>query len=971
MVQMAAMGASVGSTPGKLADEVERASGGGLHLLFERFEFGWIPLSERATEVSGVDAFDDAGEFPVGEGNVEVELGQITTADLAIPLRQLIAVPKARNRGCASFPGRANIIGSGPIDHQQAEIGQGIAQGADLPVEDGGHGAIIGDHAVVEAVVAVNQTSWALIGNHGRQQLMGSIDSGQIAGALLIPLAVPTFELAGDITLMSTEIGESDPVDIDPVNRSHGVDQRAARSGARLGREGALDGGRVAQHMAIDKAHDIELGIVDLRIVAEPDRGWNRNIAGSERSDNAVFPAHIVCARQAMAERRTTQNESFPGLIGHRKGQIRVAAGDHLELERRFDPGDGAFEPAGDRSDPDTGDLGLISAGHGFEGSRDRDMCHLSTREPDRWASCVEVPLPPLRRDLRVLDQPIDLIVIGGGITGVQVAREAAGRGLRTVLLEQGDFGGGTSSATSKLIHGGIRYLEQAQFAVVRESLRERRVLALGAPHLVEQRRFVMPAWRWSKPPTALIGAGVGLYSALAFDRNRSAPPSLRIPFPSWMSAKRVQRVVPWLDPEGLQGAYVYHDTLNIHPERLLLAYVRSAAQHGAAMLNHMRVEDFILDGDTVAGVIVRDLVTDTTMRVRSTVVVNAAGPWVDLVLAQLRGRLGFRMVRSKGVHLLTNPIAGSTSNDTVFARARSGRHVIVTPWQQFHFIGPTDTEIDSSPDELFATPEDVEELLSTVNETLRPDVAPLGTADVVDTTIGVRPLLIDGDRDSYTASRRHEIYDHARAGARNLWSIGGGKWTTGRATAEQMLDVLYASAALRHIEPRRYDSRFDPAAGTFAWAADAEPYFDAVERSRPELGLSAATRRHLARLYGTDCEALLDMVAADPALATPISMVPGRLDIAAQVVYAVTDESAITLSDIIDRRLVIGTLGEVQADEIARVANLAGPLLGWSDERIAIETEREVARRSHRRRAWQSNGAGQVELSQRDAVGG
>ena len=661
-------------------------------------------------------------------------------------------------------------------------------------------------------------------------------------------------------------------------------------------------------------------------------------------------------AGEPLTERWAPEHESSSGSVGHEEGQIGVTTGYHLEIERRLNPGNHLFKPAGDGTDPDAGDLGMLWVGHLFEGSRQRDIRHLSTQEPDWSASCVEVSLPPLRRDLRSLDQPIDLLVIGGGITGVQVAREAAGRGLRTVLLEQGDFGGGTSSATSKLIHGGIRYLEQAQFGVVRESLRERRILALGAPHLVEQRRFLMPAWRWSKPPTALIGAGVGLYSALAFDRNRSAPPSLRIPFPSWMSAKRVRSAVPWLDPEGLQGAYVYHDTLNIHPERLLLGYVRSAAQHGAVMLNHIRVEDFILDGDTVTGVLARDLTTDTTMRISATVVVNAAGPWVDLVLAPLHGRLGFQMVRSKGVHLLARPIAQSTSNDTVFARARSGRHVIVTPWQHFHFIGPTDTEIRDTPDDLVAMPEDVEELLSTVNETLRADVTPLRLDDVVDTTIGVRPLLIDGNRDSYTASRRHEIYDHSRAGARNLWSIGGGKWTTGRATAAQMLDVLYASAAFSHLEPVRYDSRFDPAAGTFAWAADAEPFFEAVERSRPEVGLSAATRRHLARLYGTGCESILDLVVAEPTFATPISDVPGRLDIAAQVVYAVTDESAITLSDIIDRRLVIGTLGHVSDDEIARVAGIAGPLLGWSTDRIVAETQRESARRLHRRQAWQSS---------------
>ena len=147
------------------------------------------------------------------------------------------------------------------------------------------------------------------------------------------------------------------------------------------------------------------------------------------------------------------------------------------------------------------------------------------------------------------LEQVFDIIIIGGGITGVGVAREAAARGLRTLLVERNDLGSGTSAATTKYIHGGIRYLEQYDIKVVRESLRERRILALGAPHLVRQTQFIMPAWRWSKPSSNLIGAGVALYDVLSYDRNRNAPPSLRIPHPRWMKKDQLLQPVPWLDP--------------------------------------------------------------------------------------------------------------------------------------------------------------------------------------------------------------------------------------------------------------------------------------------------------------------------------------------------------------------------------------------------------------------------------------
>ena len=559
-----------------------------------------------------------------------------------------------------------------------------------------------------------------------------------------------------------------------------------------------------------------------------------------------------------------------------------------------------------------------------------------------------------LTRDLSLLSEPFDVAIIGGGITGVQVAREAAGRGLRTVLVDKGDFGGGTSSATSKLIHGGIRYLEQAQFGVVRESLRERRVLALGAPHLVEQRRFLMPGWRWSRPPTALIGAGVGLYSALAFDRNRDAPPSLRIPMPRWMSADRVKRAVPWLQTDGLQGAWVYHDTMNLFPERLLLAYVASAVAGGAVMLNHVEVTGFEMQGETVHGVRVIDRLSGQHHSISASAVVNAAGPWADLVVSSLRAQLGLSMVRSKGVHLLARPIGGFDGvSDTVFARGRSGRHVIVSPWQGFSFIGPTDTEVADEPDQMRVQPADVELLLSTINETIVEGVAPMTIDDVVDTTLGVRPLMVDEGKSSYTASRRHEIYDHAKAGVKNLWSIGGGKWTTGRATAVEMVDSLLGSPALSAVTVRPFDSRRLPAFGTFEWAADAEPFFAGVLNGRVEVPIDAETRLHVARLYGTDSARIFDLVGSDPALGKRISARPGCRDIAAQVVVAVTDEMARTLSDILDRRLVIGTLGPVERSEIANVGALAGPLLGWSPQQTEALIDQEYRRRTERAQLW------------------
>ena len=545
-----------------------------------------------------------------------------------------------------------------------------------------------------------------------------------------------------------------------------------------------------------------------------------------------------------------------------------------------------------------------------------------------------------LARDVAALGASYDVAVVGGGITGICVAREAAGRGLRTLLVDKVDFGAGTSSATTKYIHGGIRYLEQHEFGVVRESLRERRILSLAAPHLVQPVRFLMPAWRWSKPAAPLLAAGVLTYDLLAYDKNWNVPRSLHMPKPRWVSRRRLLDAVPWLQPSELQGAFSYPDMLNVHPERLLLALAQSAAQLGAVLVNHARAERFLLrpterHGVEVHGLVVLDEMTGRRHEVQARAVVNAGGPWMDVVLRGVGRDLGVGVQRSKGVHLLTRPLGG---RDAVFARAPSGRHVIVSPWEGHSFIGPTDTAVDDEPDDVRAVADDVDLILDTVNAT---STTPLTRRDVEHVTVGIRPLVKRAGGDSYTTSRRHELYDHGAAGVANLWSIGGGKWTTGRALAEHVLEVLVKTPALAGAPARPFSSRRAPVHGAFAWASDAEPYLSGAVRSRPELDLPADVRLHLARLYGTAHTEVLDLVAAEPTLGRRISLRPGRLDIGAQVVFGVTEEAGRTVGDIVDRRLVLGTLGGVTADEVATVAALMAPLLGWDDAQRARQEGR------------------------------
>ena len=564
-----------------------------------------------------------------------------------------------------------------------------------------------------------------------------------------------------------------------------------------------------------------------------------------------------------------------------------------------------------------------------------------------------------LRRPVERLSEPFDVAVVGGGITGVCVAREAASRGLRVALVDRGDFGAGTSSATTKFIHGGIRYLEQYDVAVVRESLRERRILALGAPHLVQQMQFVMPAWRWSKPATPLLGAGVALYHTLSFDRNRQAPPSLRIPTPRWLGRSELLERVPWLDPDDLQGGFAYHDTLNVHPERLLLAYARSAAAAGAVLVNHCEAIGFVADeeGDStiVRGVDVIDRLDGRQHQVRASVVVNAAGPWIDDVLRPLGRRLGVAVDRSKGAHVLTRPLGGGRVGDAVLARARSGRHVIVSPWMGKSFIGPTDTQMAPG-DPITCDPEDVAQILDTVNSTIGPADEKLTVDDVELTTVGVRPLIKIDDpepatddpatsetTDTYSASRRHELYRHVEAGVANVWTIGGGKWTTARATAEDMVDALFVHE-LSGVRERSFGSRTAPAHGTFSWAEDAEPFLVTAARELVTAGVPERAAEIVVRAHGTDYRRILDLVTVDPSLARSIA---GVDEIAAQVVVAVVDESARTLADVIDRRLIAGTTDRIHDDTLNDVGRIMAPLVGWSDDQVTAAVGRESRRRA------------------------
>ncbi|MBI3395119.1 MAG: glycerol-3-phosphate dehydrogenase/oxidase, partial [Spirochaetia bacterium] len=341
------------------------------------------------------------------------------------------------------------------------------------------------------------------------------------------------------------------------------------------------------------------------------------------------------------------------------------------------------------------------------------------------------------------LNGTYDIVVLGGGITGTAIAREAAVRGLSVCLVEKNDFGWSTSAATSKLLHGGLRYLEHYEFSLVRESLRERRILGCAAPHLIQPLPFILPIYKTSRPGRYTYQAGLILYDLLSFERNWPMPPEKRIPAHRWLSKAQVIAQEPLVDPVDLKGGFQYYDYQSLWPERLTLAFIKTAVEAGAVVVNHAAVEDLETTREPsgrrrVTSVKVRDLLNKKLHHLRGRMFINASGPWTDIVLGLVEKNPVAQLSRSKGVHLLTDSILG-TGNGVIF-RTRAGGHFFILPWMGSSLIGPTDAAYQGHPDHLAPEPSDVQELIDDVNAAIPGE--PLKPSMIKHVVIGLRPLI-------------------------------------------------------------------------------------------------------------------------------------------------------------------------------------------------------------------------------------
>lgn len=560
-----------------------------------------------------------------------------------------------------------------------------------------------------------------------------------------------------------------------------------------------------------------------------------------------------------------------------------------------------------------------------------------------------------MKRDLPAMStQQYDLLIIGGGISGACIAWDAALRGLSVGLVEKQDFGHATTAASSKLIHGGLRYLKNFELGIVRESLRERRIWCANAPHMVYPLTFLLPTRGIGLGSKTLLRTALKLYDWLAYDRNRLEDSGQHIPAHRSLSRDEAVGLEPSLAATRLTGAMLYHDCQTYSPERLNLEMLLGADEKGADVANYAEVVDFVVEPESgatpgrrrVAGCRVRDVLSSEQHELRGRMIVNAAGPWADIVMARLAGGEPPRkLIRSKGIHLITRPL---TTKHAVTMAAPGGGHFFIIPWRGHSLIGTTDTLYEGDPDSFGVTEKDIAEFIAVVNagfpaaELTRDDVLFFygGMRPIVDRQTQVKAGVVEGEsaeRDTYSASRASEIYDHeSHGGPAGVISAIGGKWTTSRHLAEQIVDMAVEKLG---VEAKPCATETTP---TYGGVVGRFAGFQEQARLR-NADLPAEVANNLARCYGSRMDDIVGLTKDVPTLATPIC--EGRSAIGAEVVHAVENEMAVTLEDVLFRRTGLGTLGHPGDAALAQVAELMAGSLGWDAEQRAAQIEQATAR--------------------------
>ncbi len=546
-----------------------------------------------------------------------------------------------------------------------------------------------------------------------------------------------------------------------------------------------------------------------------------------------------------------------------------------------------------------------------------------------------------MQRNLKRLSaEPYDLLIIGGGINGLAAAWDASLRGLKTALVEKRDFGAETSSATLKIVHGGLRYLQHLDFVRMRESIRERSTMLRIAPHLVEPFPFLVPTYGHFMQGKEAMTAAVLMNEIMSFDRNRRLPdPARRIPSGRIISKKECLELAPGVEPKGLTGGMIFYDAQMYNSERLTLCFALSAAAKGADLANYVEVTRVIRENNRVVGAKAKDLLTGSDFEIRAAVTANMTGPWSDIVVDLIDApQPDRRVVRSKGIQIVTPRLTDkvalavpSAYEDPDAILSRGARNFFITPWRGVSLVGTTDTVYEGDPDHFRITAKDVADYVEEINQSLpsaklKPEQIPFAFG-------GLRPITEKNIDAGSKVARKYEVNDHAvDLGIEGFFSIVGVKYTTCRFLAEKVVDLAFAK--LGRPSPKAVTDSTPLAGGAI------ERFDEFMSRSIAErpAGFDEPMMRHLVRSYGSDVAVITDLAKQDPKLGERI---PGSGEVArAEVVHAVRNECALRLEDVVLRRTDLGTLGHPGRPALDACADIMAGELGWDAGRRQREMD-------------------------------
>jgi glycerol-3-phosphate dehydrogenase len=522
---------------------------------------------------------------------------------------------------------------------------------------------------------------------------------------------------------------------------------------------------------------------------------------------------------------------------------------------------------------------------------------------------------------IRDLDQltgrTFDVLVVGGGIYGLAIAYDAAQRGLSVALVEQQDFGSGTSFNHLRTIHGGLRYLQSLDVRRARESVRERRTVARIAPHAVQPMRFALPLYRSLMRGKLAMRAGFALDRVVSIGRNRGVPTSHRLPGGRVVGRGNAVQRFPGLRRQGLTGAAVFYDYVAIEADRYTFSFALAAAEHGAALANHVEAVAPLVDGRRVVGVSARDMLGTRAIDISARLTINATGARIDRLLKPLGLSTGMQML--KAMNLVTKRDAG---DEALGGRSTTGRNLFLVPWRDRALFGTWESDTVCDPEDTEVAERDVAAFITELNQAF--PALDLTLADVTLVHRGVVPAAVTGGRVSLEG--HEQIRDHSAHGVEGLLSVAGTKFTTARAVAEKITNT--ALSKLQHARVRCRTASTPLPGGSVRDVglaiADARREFDE--------GLPADTIPHLIAAYGSRYRDVMEIAADRPDWR--IRIAPGSPVIGAELILAARKEMAPTLADIVIRRTPLGAVGYPGDDPVARAAAIVGRELTWSDDR-------------------------------------